>query len=175
MNFGPKEVDWACSFRKNKKRFRRHKLVHCMQPDTRLRTMSHTARKSRESIPNMSFGPKQVDWACSLRKNKKRFRRHKLLYWVHPDTHLHTMSHEATKSRETTPNMSLGPKEADWACSLWKNKKQFRRHKLVQSMHPHIRFRTMSHAATKSRGTTSNMSFGPKEVDWACSFRKNKK
>ena len=32
MSFGPTVVDWACSLQKNKKRFRRHKLVPCMQP-----------------------------------------------------------------------------------------------------------------------------------------------
>jgi hypothetical protein len=29
--------------------------------------------KLRETTPSMSFGPKVVDWACSLRKTKKWF------------------------------------------------------------------------------------------------------
>jgi hypothetical protein len=33
----------------------------------------------RETTPNMSFGPKLVDWACSLRKTKKWFRWQKLV------------------------------------------------------------------------------------------------
>jgi hypothetical protein len=40
----------------------------------------------RETTPNMSFGPKVVDWACSLRKTKKWFRWQKLVLCMHPDT-----------------------------------------------------------------------------------------
>jgi hypothetical protein len=36
--------------------------------------------------PNMSFGPKVVDWACSLRKTKKWFLWQKLVLCMHPDT-----------------------------------------------------------------------------------------
>ena len=39
--------------------------------DTYFRNGSRAATKWRETTPNMSFGPKVVDWACSLRKNKK--------------------------------------------------------------------------------------------------------
>jgi hypothetical protein len=38
----------------------------------------------RETTPNMSFGPKVVDWACSLRKTKKWFRWQKLVLYMHP-------------------------------------------------------------------------------------------
>jgi hypothetical protein len=34
----------------------------------------------------MSFGPKVVDWACSLRKTKKWFWWQKLVLCMHPDT-----------------------------------------------------------------------------------------
>ena len=37
----------------------------------------------------------------------------------------------STKWRETTQNMSFGPKAADWACPLLENQKWFLRHKLV--------------------------------------------
>jgi hypothetical protein len=33
----------------------------------------------RETTSNMSFGPKVVDWACSLRKTKKWFQWQKLV------------------------------------------------------------------------------------------------
>jgi hypothetical protein len=33
----------------------------------------------------MSFVPKVVDWACSLRKTKKWFRWQKLVLCMHPD------------------------------------------------------------------------------------------
>jgi hypothetical protein len=41
--------------------------------------------KLRETTPNMSFGPKVVDWACSLQKTKKWFRWKKLVLCMHPD------------------------------------------------------------------------------------------
>ena len=41
-----------------------------------------------------------------------------------------------TESRETTMNMSFGPKAVDWACSLTKNKKHFWKHKVVHCMQP---------------------------------------
>ena len=43
-------------------------------PDTRFRNGRRAATKLRKTTPNMSFGPKVLDWACSLRKTKKWFR-----------------------------------------------------------------------------------------------------
>ena len=51
---------------------------------------------------------------------------------MHADTSSHNGSGATTKWRETTKNMSFGPKVVDWACSLLENKKRFRWHKLVQ-------------------------------------------
>jgi hypothetical protein len=42
----------------------------------------------RETTPNMSFVPKVVDWACSLRKTKKWFRWRTLVLCMHPDTRI---------------------------------------------------------------------------------------
>ena len=50
---------------------------------------------------------------------------------MHPDTSFRNGSGASTKWRETTQNMSFGPKVADWACPLLENKKRFWRHKLV--------------------------------------------
>jgi len=44
-----------------------------MHADTSFRNGSGASTKWRETIVNMSFGPKVVDWACSLLENKKRF------------------------------------------------------------------------------------------------------
>jgi hypothetical protein len=44
-----------------------------MHPDTRFGNEGCTTTKLRETTPNMSVGPKVVDWACSLRKTKKWF------------------------------------------------------------------------------------------------------
>ena len=50
-----------------------HKLVHYMHADTNFRNGSGAATKWRETIQNMSFRPKVVEWTCLLQKNKKRF------------------------------------------------------------------------------------------------------
>ena len=44
-----------------------------MHADTSFRNGSGASTKWRDSFENMSFGPKLVDWACLLQKNKKRF------------------------------------------------------------------------------------------------------
>jgi len=113
--------------------------------------------KWRETTPNMSFGPKEADRACSLQKNKKWFQGHKLMPCIYPDTRFRNGSGAATKWRETTPNLSFGPKEVDWACSLRKNKKWFPRHKLMLCMHPDTRFRNGSHPETKWCETTKHV------------------
>jgi hypothetical protein len=53
-------------------------------PDIRFRNGLREVTKLRETIPNMSFGTKVVDWACSLRKTKKWFWWQKLVLCVHP-------------------------------------------------------------------------------------------
>jgi hypothetical protein len=53
--------------------------------DTRFRKGLRAATKLRKTTPNMSFVPKVVDWACSLRKTKKRFWWQKLVLCMHPD------------------------------------------------------------------------------------------
>jgi hypothetical protein len=57
-----------------------------------------------------TFGPKVVDWASSLQKTKKWFRWQKLVLLCTPDTHFRNGRRAKTKLRETTQNMSLGPK-----------------------------------------------------------------
>src|SRR6185437_2885722 len=77
LSFGNKEVDWACSLRKNKTQLWKHKVVHCMHPKTRSHNGYLPAMESRETTQKLSFGPKEVDWASSLRKNKTQLRKHK--------------------------------------------------------------------------------------------------
>ena len=159
MSFRPKVVDWECSLRNKKKWFWWHKRMPCMHPDTRFRNGSHPATKWHETNANMGFGSKVVDWACSLWKNKKWFRRHKLMPCMHPDTRFRNGLRAATKWHETTPNMSFGPKVVDWACSLQKHKKWFRLHKLLPCMHRDTYFRNGSRAATKWRETAPKLEF----------------
>ena len=46
---------------------------------------------------------------------------------------------------------------------------------IFNQMHVDTSFRNGSGASTKWRETFENMSFGPKVVDFACSFQENKK
>ena len=48
-----------------------------MHADSSFCNGSGASTKWRETFENMSFGPKVVDWACSLLENKKRFWRQK--------------------------------------------------------------------------------------------------
>ena len=43
----------------------------CIDPDARFANGSPAATNWRETTPNMSFGHKVVDWACSLRKKEE--------------------------------------------------------------------------------------------------------
>ena len=172
LSFGPKEVDWKCSLRKNKTQLRNHKVVHCMHPKTRHHNGYLLATESRETTKKLSFGPKEVDSACSLRKNKTQLQKHKVVHCMHPKTRSRNRYLPATESRVTTQKLSLGPKEVDWACSLQKNKTQLRKHKVVHFVHPKTRSHNGYLPATESRETTQKLTFGPKEVDWECSLRK---
>src|SRR6185312_2051603 len=107
-----------------------------MHPKTRSHNRYLPATESCETIQRLSFGPKEVDWASSLRKNKTQLRKHKVVHFMHPKARSHNLYLPATKSRETTQKLSFGPKEVDWACSLRKNKTQLRKHKVVHCMHP---------------------------------------
>ena len=51
-----------------------------MHANTSLRNRSGATTKWCETFENTSFGPKVLDWACSLLKNKKRFWRQKLVH-----------------------------------------------------------------------------------------------
>ena len=153
-----------------KKQLRKHKVVHFMHPTTRSHNLYLPATESRETTQKLSFGPKEVDWACSLRKNKTQLPKHKVVHCMHPKTRSYNGYHSAMESRETTQKLSIGPNEVDWACLLRKNKTQLRKHKVVHFMHPKTRSHNLYHPATESGETTQKLSFGPKEVDWACSL-----
>src|SRR6185436_8743154 len=106
---------------KNKTQLRKHKVVHCMHPKTRSHNGYLPETESRENTQNLNFGTKEVDWACSLRKNKTQLRKHKVVHCMQPKTRSHYGYLPATESCETTQKLSFGPKEVDWASSLRKN------------------------------------------------------
>src|SRR6185312_7261371 len=165
----------ASSLRKNKMQLRKHKVVHFMHPKNRSHNGYLSATELRETTQKHSFGPKEVDWASSLRKNKTQLRKHKVVHFMHPKTRSHNGYLPATESRETTQKLSFGPKEVDSARSLRKNKTQLRKHRVVHFMQPKTRSYNLYLPATESRETTQKLSFGPKQVDWACSFRKTRR
>ena len=103
-----------------------------------------------------------------------QLRKQIVVHFMHPKARSHNLYLPATKSRETTQKLSFEPKEVDWASSLQKNTTQLRKHKVVHCMHPKTRSHNWYLQATESRVTTQKLSFGPKEVDWASSLRKNK-
>src|SRR6185437_9720251 len=145
-----------------------------MHPKTRSHNLYLPATESHETTQKLSFGPKEVDSACSMQKNKSKLRKHQVVHFMHHKTQSHNGYLPATESRETTQKLSFGPKEVDSACSLRKNKTQLRMHKVVHFMHPKTRSHNGHLPAMESRETTHKLSFGPKEVDSACSLRKNK-
>src|SRR6185437_2320001 len=51
----------------------KHKVVHCMHPKTRSHNGYLPATESCETTQKLSFGPKEVDWASSLRKKRRNF------------------------------------------------------------------------------------------------------
>ena len=93
---------------------------------------------------------------------------------MHPKTRSHNLYLPATESRDTTQKLSFGPKQVDWA-SLRKNKTQLRKHKVVHCMHSKTQSHNLYLPATKSRETSQKLSFGPKQVDWACLLRKTRR
>ena len=122
LSFVPKEVDWTSSLRKNKTQIRKHKVVHFMQPKTRSHNLYLPATESRKTTQKLSFGPQEMDWACSLRKNKTQLQKHKVVHCMHPKTRSHNGYLPATELCETTQKLSFGPQEMDWPCLLRKNK-----------------------------------------------------
>src|SRR6185369_640944 len=98
-SFGLKEVDWARSLRKNKTQLRKHKVLHFMHPKTRSHNLYLPATESRGTTQKLSFGPKEVVRACSLRKNKTQLRKHKVVHFMHPKTRSHNLYHPAMESR----------------------------------------------------------------------------
>src|SRR6185437_8348967 len=64
-------------------------VVHFMHPKARSLNLYLPATKSRETTQKLSFGPKELDWACSLRKKKTQLRKHKVVHCMHPKTRSH--------------------------------------------------------------------------------------
>ena len=73
-------------------------------------------RNGVQNTQNVTFGPKEVHW--NLSSSILESYSSETFNQMHPDTDFRNGSGASTKWRETTENMSFGPKVADWACPL---------------------------------------------------------
>ena len=96
---------------KNKTQLRKHKVVHCMHPKTRSHNLYLPATESRETTQKLSFGPKQVDWASLLQKNKTQLRKHKVVHCMHPKPVLITDTSRQRNRTKPPRNLVLGLKK----------------------------------------------------------------
>ena len=140
----------------NKKWFQRHKLVHLMHPiliftmgqlrhrngvkppETRVLDVKYMVRNQTDVVEHRNIVKIPKILVLVLKECIKIFQvvclesyYSETFNQMHADTSSHNGSGATTKWRETTKNMSFGPKVVDWACSLVKNKKRFWRQKLV--------------------------------------------
>ena len=148
---------------------RKHKVVNCMHPKTQSNNLYLLATESRETTHKLSFGPKEVDLACSLRKTRRNFGSTKWCILCIPKPDLTTCTSRQGNRAKPPRNLVLGLKK--WVGQVrCENKTQLRKHKVVHFMHPKTRSHNLYHPATEPRETTQKLSFGANEVDWACSL-----
>ena len=147
---------------KTRRNFGSTKCCILCTPKLDLTTCTSRQRNRAKPPRNLVLGLKK--WIGNVRceKIKTQLRKHKVVYCMHPKTRSHNGTLPATESSETTQELSFGPKEVDWACSLRKNKKQLRKHKVVHFMNLKTRSHNLYLPATESRETSQKLSFGPK-------------
>jgi hypothetical protein len=120
-----------------------------VHPYANFRSGLGAATKWHETIQNMSFRLKVVDWACLLQKKQETV--------LEAQTHALNVPRYRFLQRVKCgyemawnhPKHELWTKIVDWACSLRQNKKWFWRHKLVHLMHPILIF-TMGQVRQRS-------------------------
>ena len=109
---------------KNKTKLRKHKVVHFMHPKTRSHNLYLPATESRktsqklsfrlvlrDSTQKLSFGPKEVDWACSLRKTRLNFGSTKRCILCTPKPDLTTCTSRQQNRAKLPRNLVLGLKK----------------------------------------------------------------
>ena len=102
---------WIGQVRCEKKmQLRKHKVVHFMHAKTRSHNGYLPVTESRETTLKLSFGPKEVDWACLLRKNKTQLRKHKVVHCMHPKPDLSTGTSRQRNRAKPCRNLVLGLK-----------------------------------------------------------------
>ena len=137
-----------------------------MHPKTRSHNGYLPATESRETTQKLSFGPNEVDWACSLRKNKTQLRKHKVVHFMHPKTRSHDLYLPATESHETTQNIVFGLKKWIGHVCREKTRSNFGSTKWCIVCTPKPDLTTCTSRQRNHAKKTQKLSFGPNEVDW---------
>src|SRR6185503_10558429 len=82
-----------------------------MHPKTRSHNGYLLATELRETTQKLSFGPQEVDWACSLRKNKTQLRKHKSCILCTPKPDITTCTSRQRNRAKPCRNLVLGLKK----------------------------------------------------------------
>ena len=82
-----------------------------MHPKTRSHNGYFLATELRETTQKLSFGPQEVDWTCSLRKNKTQLRKHKLCILCTPKPDITTCTSRQRNRAKPPRNIVLGLKK----------------------------------------------------------------
>ena len=85
-----------------------HKVVHFMHPKTRSHNLYLPATESCETTQKLSFGSKQVDWACSFRKTRRSFGSIKWCIVCTPKPDLTTCTSRQRNRAKPPRNIVLG-------------------------------------------------------------------
>jgi hypothetical protein len=122
----------------------------------------------------MSFEPKVVDWACSLRKRRNGTDGKKLMFLCtgYPFLEWVTCGNEIARNH---------PKHEFWTLSSGLGMFVSKNEEIVPVAKTHVFMHSIpvfGMGDVRQRNYMKpppNMSFGPKVVDWVCSLRKTKK
>ena len=96
---------------KNKTQLWKHKVVHFMHPKARSHNLYVPATESRETTQKLSFGPKEVDLACSLQKTRRNFGSIKWCIVCAPKPDLTTGTSRLRNRAKPPTNLVLGLKK----------------------------------------------------------------
>src|SRR6185437_8954093 len=97
----------------------------CMHPKTRSHNGYLPATESHETTQKLSFGPKQVDWACLLRKTRRNFGSIKWCIVCTPKPNLTTCTSRQRNRAKPPRNLVLGLKKWIWLVRCEKTSRNF--------------------------------------------------
>ena len=150
---------------------RKHKVVHFMHPKTRSHNVYLPATEWRETTQELSFGPKEVDWECSLRKKRRNFGSTKWCILCTPKPNLTNCTSRKQNRAKPPRNLVLGLKNWIGHVRCEKTRCNFGSTKwcIVCTPKPYL---TTGTSRQRNRTKPPRNLVWPNEVDWACSLRK---